>query len=244
LPNYNPHGVQSSEPGTHHAADATDLFAPASNEDEEGLGDLDDDEGEEGDEAQLDSKAGTPADDEWEPSPPPTQHRHLPVPAASPSPSPAPPPSTQRSMKVPKVEKGSRNAPAVMSAPHGKKGKKTAVDSFNENRRLETERLDLKRKMDHDERMAAMTLKKHKYELRYRSTPTRVDSPAYSTPSTDSSDDKKIEILRLQIRLAELTQGRPSTTPVTPSFFTDNFEVDPTLPYTQLGENFAESWTT
>jgi hypothetical protein len=99
--------------------------------------------------------------------------------------------------------------------------KKTSVDLFNDNRRLETERLTSKRKMDHDERMASIHLKKRKYELRYGSTPNGTESPipSMSTGSTVSAQDKEIEILRLKIRLAELT-AVPSLLTAVPSLLT------------------------
>jgi len=80
--------------------------------------------------------------------------------------------------------------------------KKSAVDRFNDSRQEETRRLDLKRKMEHDEKMASIRLKKHKYDLRYGS-PQLPCSPAAATPTRE---DKQIEILRLQIRLAELNR--------------------------------------
>jgi hypothetical protein len=86
--------------------------------------------------------------------------------------------------------------------------KKTAVDRFNDNRQEESHRLNLKRKMEHDERMASINLKKHKYDLRYGSTtPQTPDSStqAFATAAA-SKEDKQIEILRLQIRLAELNR--------------------------------------
>jgi hypothetical protein len=79
--------------------------------------------------------------------------------------------------------------------------KKSAVDRFNDSRQEETRRLDLKRKMEHDEKMASIRLKKHKYDLRYGS-PQLPCSPA----ETQTKEDKQIEILRLQIRLAELNR--------------------------------------
>jgi hypothetical protein len=83
--------------------------------------------------------------------------------------------------------------------------KKTAVNRFNDSRQEETHRLNLKRKMEHDEKMASIRLKKHKYDLRYGSTlhPSGLPTPAVVT---HTKEDKQIEILRLQIRLAELTQ--------------------------------------
>ena len=66
LPNYNPQGVQSSEPGTMHASDAAALFFPA-DEDEEI--DYDIDEGGQGDADEQDvvdgwdSRGGSPVDE-------------------------------------------------------------------------------------------------------------------------------------------------------------------------------------
>ena len=89
--------------------------------------------------------------------------------------------------------------------------KKTAIDWFNDSRQDESRRLNSKRKMEHDEKMASIRLKRHKYNLRYGSTP---QTPGFSTPvlatqtaqAATTKEDKQIEILRLQIRLAELTQ--------------------------------------
>lgn len=87
--------------------------------------------------------------------------------------------------------------------------KKTAVDRFNDSRQDENRRLNLKRKMEHEEKMASIRLKRRKYELRYGSMPVN-HTPDSSTPAlattTATKEDKQIEILRLQIRLAELTR--------------------------------------
>ena len=59
--------------------------------------------------------------------------------------------------------------------------------------------------------MASIRLKQHKYDLRYGST-TQPEvlmgylTPVSTTAATISKEDKQIEILRLQIRLAELNQ--------------------------------------
>ena len=137
--------------------------------------------------------------------PPPLTQRHLAL-------SPSPPPSTQ-----PQVSKASK-APKVTALRGKAPMKKTSVDLFNDNRRLETERLTSKRKMDHNERMASIHLKKRKYELRYGSTPNGTESPipSMSTGSTLSAQDKEIEILRLKIRLVELT-AVPSLLTAVPS---------------------------
>ena len=102
-----------------------------------------------------------------------------------------------------------------MATRHGKPTltKKTAVDCFNESRQEESRRLNLKRKMEHDEKMASIRLKRHKYNLRYGSTPeTRTSSstPALVAATRTTKEDKQIEILRLQIRLAELTRDNSS----------------------------------
>jgi hypothetical protein len=122
--------------------------------------------------------------------------------------SPSPPPSTQARHAAPTHPIGKRG---VVTRRHGKPilVKKTAVDRFNDSRQEESHRLNLKRKMEHDEKMASIHLKKYKYGLRYGSTP---QTPGSSTPvlataaATMSREDKHIEILRLQIRLAELTR--------------------------------------
>ena len=102
-----------------------------------------------------------------------------------------------------------------MASRHGKPTlvKKTAVDRFNDSRQDENRRLNLKRKMEHDEKMASIRLKRHKYDLRYGSTPghqtpaSSSSTPAMAFATTASTkEDKQIEILRLQIRLAELTR--------------------------------------
>ena len=81
--------------------------------------------------------------------------------------------------------------------------KTTVVDWFNDSRQEETCHLDLKQKMEHDEKMASMRLKKHKYDLQYGSTP---QTPEATIVSSQTTEDKQIEILCLQIRLAELTR--------------------------------------
>ena len=83
--------------------------------------------------------------------------------------------------------------------------KKTAVDQFNDNCQSKTEHLSAKQKMEHDERMASIHCK---YELRFGSTPTTTSrSSPGAAMFAESAEDKQIQILCLQIRLAELTQG-------------------------------------
>ena len=65
LPNYNPQGVQSSEPGTMHASDAAALFAAPGDEDEDIEDDIDGVGGEDNpDVAGEDSRGGSPSIDE------------------------------------------------------------------------------------------------------------------------------------------------------------------------------------
>jgi hypothetical protein len=90
--------------------------------------------------------------------------------------------------------------------------KKTAIDRFNDSRQEESHRLNLKRKVEHDEKMASIRLKRHKYDLRYGTGTPQAQTPGFSTPVTvlataaATKEDKQIEILHLQIRLAELTR--------------------------------------
>src|ERR1700677_1810440 len=62
--------------------------------------------------------------------------------------------------------------------------------------------------MDHEEKMASLQLKKRKYKLWYGPTASSSSASAVCvSPSTEFSEDKEIQILRLRIRLAELTGG-------------------------------------
>jgi hypothetical protein len=128
-----------------------------------------------------------------------------PVPSIQPqfATSPSPPPSTQPRHPAPIHPIGKRGT----ATRHGKPTllKKTAVDRFNDSRQEENRRLNLKRKMEHDEKMASIRLKRYKYDLRYGSTPG-TSTPASATPASTTKEDKQIEILHLQIRLAELTR--------------------------------------
>ena len=79
--------------------------------------------------------------------------------------------------------------------------KKTAIDRFADGHESETRRLDLKRKIEHQEKMALMNLKKCKYELQYATT-SNVETLEPTTGAT--KQDKEIQILLLQIKLAEI----------------------------------------
>ena len=112
----------------------------------------------------------------------------------------------------------------------GKPAKKTAIDRFHDNRQGETRRLETKQKLDHEERMAKIGLKRRKYELRYgssatpRSVPSVENSPAaFAEPSLmenppaasmqpASVEENEIKILLLKIKLAELTRDNLTLT--------------------------------
>ena len=65
LPNYNPQGVQSSEPGTMHVSEAADLFLAANEDELEELEyDLDAGGGDEQDVEGWDSGGGLPVDED------------------------------------------------------------------------------------------------------------------------------------------------------------------------------------
>ena len=71
--------------------------------------------------------------------------------------------------------------------------KKTAVDRFNYSCQDENRHLNLKRKMEHEEKMASIRLKRRKYELRYESMPVN-HTPDTSTPAlatTATKEDKQ-----------------------------------------------------
>jgi hypothetical protein len=155
-------------------------------------------------------------------TPPPPSHAPTKQPAFLLSPVPSiqprfatsasPPPSTQNRHAAPTHPIGKRGV-APAAPRHGKPTllKKTAVDRFNDSRQEESRRLNLKRKMEHDEKMASIRLKRHKYDLRYGSTPQTPGTPVLATAAV-TKEDKQIEILRLQIRLAELTRDNSAHT--------------------------------
>ena len=97
----------------------------------------------------------------------------------------------------------------LAAIPRGKMVKKTAIDRFADSCESETRRLDLKRKMEHQEKMAAMNLKKRKYELRYTTT----SNTETLDPTTGATkQDKEIQILLLQIKLAEIKRDTAAST--------------------------------
>jgi hypothetical protein len=102
------------------------------------------------------------------------------------SPSLSPPP-TQHSHKCSMT---SRNA-AIFTL-HGKRAKKTAVDDFNDNCHLETQHLETKRTIDHNEWPQSCS---RDTSMSSGISLPQVDSLAYSTLglSTDSNDGRKLK---------------------------------------------------
>ncbi|KAJ7772089.1 hypothetical protein DFH07DRAFT_953372 [Mycena maculata] len=182
LPNYNPIGVQSSELGTDHAAAAADIFTQqtANNEDDE---DLDEDEGEDGRSAtsmardrkdddyggDSQSNSSSPDDeDEDEVSP-----DAVPPPLA---PTAAPEPLAAKRRRAPKTKAktpavngrdlGIAKANAIRASSAPKKKPQNAVDRLNDLRESESLRLSEKRKLQHEEEMERISVKRLKYELK------------------------------------------------------------------------------
>jgi hypothetical protein len=119
--------------------------------------------------------------------------------------------------------------------------KRTPVDRFNDNRQSETERLTSKRKMEHDEKMASIQLKKRKYELRFRSESTPTHGSGSPRPAACApSESEEIQVLRLKIRLAELTGGRAFLSP------TQHDSLTPSTPSSPFGAaiTYADSYAT
>ena len=144
----------------------------------------------------------------------------FPVPSIQPwcATSPSPLPSTQPHHATPTHPIRQRG----VATQHGKPTtvKKTAVDQLNDSCQEETCYLNL----EHNKKMASIHLKKHKYDLWYGSTPQKLGSPTLVV-ATQTKEDKQIEILYLQIRLAELTQDNSACASLS-----------------QMPHNFLDSW--
>ncbi|KAJ7851212.1 hypothetical protein B0H13DRAFT_2400067 [Mycena leptocephala] len=164
LPNYNPVGIQSSEPGTDHAAEASNLFQTArdelehdGSEDYGRYSDVDEEEEEDLD----DTPKSEAREKSWSPSP---LHRlsfleektraHKDKPAAS---------VGGRDLGLAKAN-STKSATAVTKPKHKKP--MTAVDRMQEIREAESTRLARKRELQHKEEMARIQVKKTKYELK------------------------------------------------------------------------------
>ncbi|KAJ7195660.1 hypothetical protein GGX14DRAFT_474648 [Mycena pura] len=211
LPNYNPVGVQSSEPGTDHASDAEALFqppVPTEDEEEEGrsitsmAGDDNDDgaddqshksEHDEEPEDDLDDFVPTSGSAHERPSSPdPT-----PPPAIEPAPRkqtvvPAPKkakPGAGRDLGLTKAHASSSSASAQSQAAKGKKPV-TAIDRMNDLREAESARLGQKREMQHEEEMERIKVKRLKLEvklLQAQNERKHLNRHAWSTPASPRS---------------------------------------------------------
>ncbi|KAJ7189670.1 hypothetical protein GGX14DRAFT_580529 [Mycena pura] len=183
LPNYNPIGVQSSEPGTDHASAAATLFEghTASTSEDDDLVDEPSPSAPEADELEDtggDEKSHSSMPDSEDEQEPAEQHS-----AYSPSPrsktSPPPPVITAQAAQQPK-SMGQTKAAAVAprfgrdlglakaqsSSTGAKKRPQNAVDRLNDIRESESTRLGEKRKLQHREEMERIKIKKMKYELK------------------------------------------------------------------------------
>ncbi|KAJ7198689.1 hypothetical protein C8J57DRAFT_1634962 [Mycena rebaudengoi] len=183
LPNYNPIGVQSSQPGTNHGAAASALFESQTgrteDEADDGLSDAsrtrrreEDTGGDENsvssspdneDEDIQDMDVQDPKDRTYSPeiTPPP------PFRPAAPPVAPSHPPAAPKGGKaVSGRDLGLAKASSARSAGTAKKKHPTAVDRFNDLREVESERMDRKRQMVYDQDMAKTELKRMKLELK------------------------------------------------------------------------------
>ncbi|KAJ6550644.1 hypothetical protein DFH09DRAFT_1366660 [Mycena vulgaris] len=176
LPNYNPIGVQSSEPGVDHASAAADLYARTGSDEER---DLDPDAGEQDGEdgrsdwskAQDDRPEDTGGDDYSHSSSPDSEEEEDVI-APEKTPTPAVPTKKPRQAKakVPVTTSGrdlglaKANAANVSAA--AKKKPQNALDRMNDLREAESVRLAEKRKLQHTEEMERLANKKMKYKLK------------------------------------------------------------------------------
>ncbi|KAJ7191271.1 hypothetical protein GGX14DRAFT_407338 [Mycena pura] len=214
LPNYNPIGVQSSEPGTDHAAEAEALFdngAGTSNVDE----DHDEEDGRSATSRARDEDDG--GDYKSHESDPDEDSDDLDAtPATVRSTSPTPPPNVEIPvMKTASVPKSTKPKPVVGGRDLGltkahdpssslasasgaatAKLKKplTAIDRMNNLRETESVRLAQKRKMQHEEEMARIKVKRMKVELRLlqaQNERKRLNNHAWSTPASPRASPRR-----------------------------------------------------
>ncbi|KAJ7836701.1 hypothetical protein B0H14DRAFT_2589599 [Mycena olivaceomarginata] len=187
LPSYNPIGVQSSEHGTDHASAAADVFQPpaARSEADEGQEDNDDDRSEasKADHAREHEDIG--ADDKSYVSPSDRDDGEEIVmisapdsPSATPSPAPRPGKATQKVGKgkaraLPEPEPvrsgcdvGIAKANAAKSSAAVKKRPQNAIERLNDIRESESDRLKEKRKLQHEEEMERLKIKRMKYDFK------------------------------------------------------------------------------
>ncbi|KAJ7862337.1 hypothetical protein B0H14DRAFT_3863136 [Mycena olivaceomarginata] len=208
LPNYNPVGVQSSEPGTDHAADAAQLFQPPiavgsgdEHEDEILLATSGTENGPEdpGSEYQEQNSDGDEEEEElsdvaidsWSPSPPP------PVPPA-------------------KKTGGTKSSAAVTTKPKPKKPA-TTVDRMQSLRESESERLLRKRELQHKEEMARIQVKRMKYEhkvLKEKNEARRLSKAAMPSFSPGRRNRLLGSPSRLRLLESPSRVGKTAATPI------------------------------
>ncbi|KAJ7074852.1 hypothetical protein B0H15DRAFT_957044 [Mycena belliarum] len=183
LPNYNPIGVQSSEPGTDHASAAADIFAQTGGEENDGDGEDDEEDGlsdaskERRRQDVTDSRSDSGGDEHSRHSSPDLDdddlYREL---SKSPTPPPALPvkkPTKKGPQKKTKAtpapsgrDLGLAKANAAPTTAAAKKRPQTALDRMNDIREGESARLGEKRKLQHEEEMERIKIKRLKYELK------------------------------------------------------------------------------
>ncbi|KAJ7744262.1 hypothetical protein DFH07DRAFT_963795 [Mycena maculata] len=181
LPNYNPIGVQSSEPGVDHAGAAADIFAAQAGSEEEK--DLDPDAAEQDDDedgrsdwskAQDPQPEDTGGDDYSISSTPDSEDNDddLVITAPPKTAAPAAPAKTPRQLK-PKVppatngrDLGLAKAKATNTSAAAKKKPQNALDRMNDLREAESVRLAEKRQLQHTEEMERLANKKMKLKLK------------------------------------------------------------------------------
>ncbi|KAJ7888863.1 hypothetical protein B0H14DRAFT_3855863 [Mycena olivaceomarginata] len=167
LPNYNPVGVQSSEPGTDHAGEAAGLFdsklPPADSDDADEYDDSDgrrsvvsmpqdEMEGAEEDPKSVVVLSYEDSDDSIETSRPSKPKKKI---------------ASESKPKVASIISGRDLGPArSKSSAAAKKKPQTAFDRLNDLREGESARLAEKRKLQHEEEMERMKLQSKKYELK------------------------------------------------------------------------------
>ncbi|KAJ6605119.1 hypothetical protein B0H10DRAFT_2229112 [Mycena sp. CBHHK59/15] len=185
LPNYNPIGVQSSEPGTDHANAALALFddRPGGSDDEDGRSDTSrardgivDDGGDDKSHSSSPDDDDDDDDDDIDVHSAPTPTRSLSGLSRNPTPPPSVPaaPSTRKSSKTKAKstaaatgrDLGLAKANAANSSGNVKKKPQTAIDRLNDLRETESIRLAEKRQLQHEEEMERIKVKKMKYELK------------------------------------------------------------------------------
>ncbi|KAJ7799038.1 hypothetical protein B0H13DRAFT_2688805 [Mycena leptocephala] len=165
LPNYNPVGIQSSEPGTDHAAEASNLLqtsSGASGDEGENDGHSATSRAREEEEDLDDTPKSEVREKSWTPSAPPSPFL---LPKKKPGPTKTKPAASVGCRDLGLTKANSTKLATAVTKPKHKKPM-TAVDRMHESREAESMRLVRKRELQHEEEMARIQVKKKKYELR------------------------------------------------------------------------------